>query len=158
MTPTTNPTTPSFIRPRLPSVLFLSKKQSQKLPSAVWSFRWQNNTKRRTKNNNKHSGRFARNMVYMGCTLFGHGVWTWSSVFFDSVCARHPFPFETRPVRPAWVTGQLYSRLSLPPFCSVHSLSLSCSVSVAHRRLNGSFSPRFIGPPTPAGDWKRNSH
>lgn len=128
MTPTTNPATPSFIRPRLPSVLFRPKKQSQKLPSAVCSFRWQNNTKRRTKNNNKDSGRFARNMVYMGCTLFGHGVWTWSSVFFDSVCARHPFPFETRPVRPACVTGQLYSRLSLPVSLSLLFRSLTIFV------------------------------
>lgn len=103
----------------VPLVLFRPKKQSQKLPSAVCSFRWQNNTKRRTNNNNKHSGRFARNMVYMVCTLFGHGVWTWSSVFFDSVCARHPFPPEARPVRPAWVTGQLHSRLSLPVSLSI---------------------------------------
>lgn len=138
MTPTTNPATPLFIRPRSQFPIFrlqfaLSAARGKGAERTTQSWAEGSPVTRRT----------------WALYFFGHGVWTWSSVFFNSVCARHPFPPETRPA--LWVTLVSFIRASFSRSLSIYV----CVLSLLHTRLIGSLSPRFIGPPTPAGDWEK---
>lgn len=109
-------------------------------PFAVCSFccQWE-----RAKNNNKPSGWLARNMAYMGLTLFLDTVSELGLPFSLTLFA-HGIRFRPR-LAQLWVAGEPYTRLIL--FLSLYSVR---RLSLSHTLGNGSLSPRFIGPPTPA--------